>query len=353
MQSRLRLWRKRNDDIRRRLLVAMALLAFGILGAYYAHGQTARRSPLTTAALARAALQAKLDAGLCDIPVGTTTIDGPLYVRSRTMLRGAGMASEIKLTGGGDWAVIVAPGRGSLYGAYIDSVSIVGGGVLWTEFAQHCGMDRVWVSGAPGDGVRLQGDGERLRIRDCVSWENGGAGFAVRCASSNNGVVFDHCNAQGNKGEGILFDAADGAGISLCVIDDCTIQGNGGAQVRLSGYVTSLAIRDTWIESAAAGAVGILAESKVAASRIEPWRPAGLTIEGGTNIALIARAMVLRDAPNVAIDSLSVTPASARVEWDTWQPGGAMRRLPAVQLKWVAPPDQLGAATGVSASSPR
>ena len=344
MQSRLRLWRKRNDDIRRRLLVAMALLAFGILGAYYAHGQTARRSPLTTAALARAALQAKLDAGLCDIPVGTTTIDGPLYVRSRTMLRGAGMASEIKLTGGGDWAVIVAPGRGSLYGAYIDSVSIVGGGVLWTEFAQHCGMDRVWVSGAPGDGVRLQGDGERLRIRDCVSWENGGAGFAVRCASSNNGVVFDHCNAQGNKGEGILFDAADGAGISLCVIDDCTIQANGGAQVRVSGYVTSLAIRDSWIESTAGGAVGIFAESKPPTPpRVDPWRPSGLTISGTTQVALIARAVVLRDAPAVTIDALSVFPATAAVEWDMWQPTGEMRRLGRGQLR-QAEPDVLGTA---------
>lgn len=344
MQSRLSLWRKRNDDIRRRLLVAMALLAFGILGAYYAHGQTARRSPLTTAALARAALQAKLDAGLCDIPVGTTTIDGPLYVRSRTMLRGAGMASEIKLTGGGDWAVIVAPGRGSLYGAYIDSVSIVGGGVLWTEFAQHCGMDRVWVSGAPGDGVRLQGDGERLRIRDCVSWENGGAGFAVRCDTANNGIAFEHCNAQNNKGDGIVFDAADGAGISLCVIDDCTIQANGGAQVRVSGYVTSLSIRDSWIESTAGGAVGILAESKPARPpRVDPWRPSGLTISGTTQVALIARAVVLRDAPAVTIDALSVFPATAAVEWDMWQPTGEMRRLGRGQLR-QAEPDVLGTA---------
>lgn len=347
MQQRLNLRQQRNDDSRWRALVWLAVFAFALLGAHCsrAQAQPVKRAPLTVATLNRAALQAQLDAGACTIPVGTTTIDGPLYVRSRSMLRGSGLASEIKLTGGGEWAVIIAPARGSLYGAYLDSVSITGGGVLWTEFAQHCGMDRVWVSGAPGDGVRLQGDGERLRIRDCVSWENGGAGFAVRCATANNGIVFDHCNAQNNRAEGIVLETtADGAGVSLCIIDDCTIQANGAAQVRASGYVTSLAIRDSWIESTAPGAIGILAEATPAAPpRTSPWRPSGLTISGQTQVALIARAVVLRDAPAVTIDALSVFPATAAVEWDVWQPTGDMRRLGRGQLKQVQP-DTLGEA---------
>ena len=52
---------------------------------------------------------------------------------------------------------------------------------------------------------------------------------------------------------------------------------------------------------------------------------------------------MLRDAPAVTIDALSVFPATAAVEWDMWQPTGEMRRLGRGQLR-QAEPDVLGTA---------
>lgn len=326
------------------VILAFVLYFLAIALAYNSLAQIPL-AKVTPATLNRYRLQAALDSGLCDLKPGITQIDAPLYVRARTMLRGCGLASEIRLVGGGDWAVIVAPSSGSLYGAYIDSVSIVGGGVLWTEFAQHCGMDRVWVSGAPGDGVRLAGDGERLRLTDCVSWGNGGAGFRVSCATANNGIIFDHCNAQSNHAEGIVLETvAENAELSETIIRDCTIQSNGGAQVRMTGYVVTTYIRDTWIEAIVPGVVGLLCEPRAPMVRRDPWRVSGLTIDGATTISQIATAARFIDCPSLTIDAMTVYPrATATVEWQTFAPGGRMLRLPASQLRQVAP-DEIGTA---------
>lgn len=357
MQSRIDLWRKKNAETRRKALIVLAVFAFVLLAAQcsFAQAQPVKRAPLTVATLNRAALQAQLDAGACTIPVGTTTIDAPLYVRSRTMLRGCGLASAIRLApNSGEWAIIVQPlprivsrrlVPGYIYGADLESFSVVGGGIRFDQVSQTCSVSSVWVSGAPGEGFLIAGDGEQQVFRDCKAWSNGRAGFAVRTAGANNGIMFDHCNAQNNVGPGIVLETtADGGDLSLCEISRCTVQANGQPQIHVRGYVTSLTIADTWVESDTPGAVGILAESVPAVPpRRDPWRPSGLRIQGRSVVSLIPRAVRLIDVPAVDIDTLAVYPSTAAVEWQGWQPGGRMLRLGAEQVREVQP-DEIGAA---------
>lgn len=331
------------------VLFWLAVFAFAILCAYRAVGQVS-----DIPAIARAQLQAQLDAGYLSLAPGTVTIDGPLYVRSRTLLRGCGLASTIRLApNSGQWAIIVQPlprivsrrlVPGYIYGADLESFAVSGGGIRFDQVSQTCSVAGVWVSGAPGDGFLISGDGEQQVFRDCKAWSNGGAGFAVRTAGANNGIVLDHCNAQSNAGPGIVFETtADGGDLSLCEIARCTVQGNGQPQIHVRGYVTSLTIADTWVESDAAGAVGIQAESVPAVPpRRDPWRPAGLRIQGRSVVSLIPRAVRLIDAPSADIDTLAVYPSTAVVEWQTWRPGGRMLRLGAERLREVTP-DELGA----------
>lgn len=291
------------------------------------------KSPLAAAATNRQELQRQLDAGFCWVPLGTTQIDRPLVVRSGATLRGYGMKSVLQLVGGGPWAVVVRQETGYIYGACLESFAVQDAGVKWEMFAQHCGMDRVWASNAPGAGFEFDGDGERLRVRDCVAWGNRGDGFAVRCGTTNNGIVFDHCNAQDNLGDGFVLETtAENAELTMCVLNDCTSQENIGAQIRLAGYVTSTRIHDTWLESPALDSKGIVAEPRVSTNpnRPEGWRVVGTEITGNTKVSQIRDAVVLLDAPATNIDSLVVTPEpgdSAFVQWRQFAPTGRMNRL--------------------------
>lgn len=322
-----------------------ALVAFGILAIV-----SARHGGAAQGVSSARQIQATLDAnGFCQLGAGTYTLDAPIRLRAGQRLLGVGPATKLDYRGTTPWAVVFGEREKPNYACHLERLSIRGGGVLCENIAQHCTIEGVWVSEAPLDGVRIEGEGERIVLRDVVSWQNGGAGFAVRTDSANNGVLFDHCNAQGNRGSGMLFETTDRDGeLTACVVRDCTIQSNGtggaAAEVLLRGYVNVLRIENTWIERAARGGaagVGLRTEAVEFPARDgkDPVTrfPGRLTITGTTVIALLPRAVELAPCFDCAIEQLWATPASSKVLWRSEgtgasKPRGAMFVLDPAQL---------------------
>lgn len=290
--------------------------------------------------LSSADIQSALDrTGYCWIPPGRHALDRPLTIKSGQRLAGAGFASQLIWSGSGDVAIAfgLPQSQAAFFGASIDHVQLIGGTLRVVQLAQHCSIDSVWVSNATADAFIVDGDGERLTLRDCIAWGAARHGFAVTTISSVNGVRLENCNAQSCGGAGVYLAAlGPNAQLNQTVLANCTIQGNqrrgaAPAEVWISGYVGQTVIRDTWIECP--GHLGLRVEPL-------PWldpqtglpviRRAGfLTIEGTTVISACATAAELIDAPSAAIDSLLVT---APVVWSLRPPGGAQRMLSQAQL---------------------
>jgi len=302
-------------------------------------------------------IQTLLDqTGFCQLPPGVHTLDKPLRIKPRQRLTGAGPASTLKYVGAGEWAVIFGDREKHNYAIYLDNLEIVDGGLRLEGFGQHCAIDKVWVRNAPGDGVRIDGKGEGIVLRDVIAWENRGHGFAVSCGRAINTVLFDHCNAQNNQGHGVLLETtAWNATLNQLTLRNCVIQSNGrGGQVRaevmVRGYVGALRIESTWIESpqdrADAPSVGLRTEARTF-ERPEGQgpvvrRPGHLVILGNSVISQPPRAIEFVDCYDCRIEQLSISPASARVYWrgdaeaaraGHWnKPGGA---------HWLLKPEQL------------
>jgi hypothetical protein len=284
-------------------------------------------------------IQALLDQqGFCQLPPGTHVINEPIYVRHNQRLTGCGRASVLKFTGQGDWAIQFGDEKVANYACYLDNFAVSGGGIWCRRFGQHCGIDRVWISEAPRDGLRIEGVGDKFLVRDVVAYGNKGHGIAIRSPVTNNGITLDHCNAQGNGGHGLLFETTTWGGtLAKAVIRDCTIQGNGHggrvkAEVMVRGWVQLLRLENIWIESPQGKSTSLPVGIRVEAS--EPFqnpksgdekntrRPSGFLITGNSAIHLVPRAIEFAHCLNIRIDQLSLAPRTARIYWRSNPAGG-------------------------------
>lgn len=307
-------------------------------------------------------IQQTLDStGFCQLGAGTYNIDTPIRLKAGQRMVGVGFATKLVYTGVSPWAVVFGEREKPNYGCYLDDILISGGGLLCESFGQHCAVERVWVTKSRGDGVRIEGLGERLILRDVISWENAVDGFSLRTGDTINGIVFDHCNAQNNGGYGFRLETLTAnSELVGTVIRDATIQANGKsgsvtAEVLIQGYVNVTRIENVWIEneprfspSVSTGIRSIAVAFPNAGGEPVVRRPNRLAIDGASVISLLPRAMEVIDCYDCAIEQLWVSPASAKVYWKSDKTGpeaGGLNRLRGE--KWMLGADQLVADPGL------
>ncbi|MFN0136570.1 MAG: right-handed parallel beta-helix repeat-containing protein [Phycisphaerae bacterium] len=298
-------------------------------------------------------IQQELDTrGVCQLPAGNHNINVPIRLRAGNRLVGTGYNTRLNYTGGGPIAIVFGEVGAHNFACYLDNISLLGGGVKVAAYAQHCAIERVWINGSSGDGLRIDGVGERLKVSHVICWDNAGHGFAVRSTGSNNGVFFDHCSAQENGGFGLYLEtAAQNASLNGCVVRDCTFQSNGDggqvyAEVLIRGFVGATRFENVWIENTAPHMrVGIRTEG---ISYAQPTggpivrRPGRVVFVGNNTISLMPRAIEFVDCFECVIDQLQAAPATAQVRWRSapgggdaigcTRPRGDMLLLPATQL---------------------
>lgn len=261
------------------------------------------------------------------IPPGAHNIGRTIIVKRNQRLCGAGAASVLRWVGNGNTAVQFGQDGQTFYAAYLDNFSIQNGGLRVAIMAQHCGIDRLWVSGAPGDGITIDGIGERLVFRDVVAWGNGGHGIVARTAGTFNGVVFDHCTAQSNQGHGVLVDAnGPTAEIRNFIFRDCTVQGNGQggvvpSEILFRGLVRVVRIENIWVENITGIRAGIRTES-VSYSGAPEVHPGRIQLLGPNSINLITNAIEMDTCYDCPIEQLTVT-AGSRIRYRSYAPVGA------------------------------
>lgn len=276
---------------------------------------------------------------LFSFPVGETRLDQPLVIEPDMLVVGQGKSTVLRWDGPGP-GLIFGPETGSIYGAWLRDLSL-SCGVLVRQMAQHCGMSNVWISNSAGDGLTLRGDGERMVFRDVVCWGSSGDGLVIDPPPGigNNGLLFDHCNFQANRGAGVRLNAESGAELAHTIFRDCTIQGNGvpllgdldgdgdvdltdlsialkrgdtalaqtitrrmglvgsvPADVVVVGNVRSTRISGTWIEPTLTG-VGI------DAAHSGEWEPT-IICEGASVISVARRASIRMTRGGLRVDEL-------------------------------------------------
>lgn len=277
--------------------------------------------------LSAAEIQAALDRdGYCFVPPGKHRLERPLRMRPGQRLTGGGFASVLEYEGPGNIALYFGEHETYNYGCYLDNLQIVGGGVVCERFGQHCAIEKVWIMKAPGDGLVVDGIGDKMVFRDVISYGCRGAGIAIRSSGSNNGLLLDHCNSQSNGGPGLVLETTAPNGLlNMTVIRDCTIQGNGDdgrttAEVIVRGYVGSPRFENTWIENSKLK-VGVRTEASRpfeqpdgAAPLVR--RPSRVLFTGNSTIAGPPRAIEFADCFECEIEQLNITPsATARIYW--------------------------------------
>lgn len=298
-------------------------------------------------------IQQELDArGVCQLPAGIHSLDVPVRLRASDRLVGTGYNTRLNYTGEGSYAVLFGQPGEHNFACYLDNLSIIGGGVKVEVFAQHCAIERVWISGSPGDGLRIEGEGERLKVSHLISWGNQGHGIVVRSSGSNNGVFFDHCNAQSNGGFGLYLEtAAQNASLNGCVVRDCTFQNNGvneqvSTEVLIRGFVGATRFENVWIENTAPHMrVGLRTEGigyQQPGGGTLVRRPGRVVFVGNNTISLLARAIEFVDCYECVIEQLQASPSTSHVRWRSapgggdaigcTRPRGAMLLLPSSQL---------------------
>lgn len=281
-----------------------------------------------TTASKSAEIQNALDTvGFYYIPPGLHFIDTPLILRAHNRLEGAGMSSALRYTGPGDYAIQMGETDVYIYGAYLADFTLNLGGLHVVNMAQTCTVERVWVSGAPADGVLIDGQGERLVLRDTIAWENAGAGFALRMTGGTNGVVFDHCNAQNNGLQGVVIDAIGAsAEIRNIIFRDCTIQNNATApginsEVLVRGLARMTHFENLWIENSRGLRCGIRTESITVGSEV--IHPGRLSISGSSVINLVPNAVEFDACYDCRIEQLDMS-VGTTIRWRQFSPVGAL-----------------------------
>jgi len=173
-------------------------------------------------------IQAQLDSGYCKLPVGTFVVNAPLIRRHNCLFEGSGPRTVVRASGNFP-AMKDDPTTANIYGSYIRDMTLEGGVVL-DKLAQHTAIENVWFTNPNGDGLIIRGTGERSPFFGCVFWGSKGNGvtITVPADSTYNGILFDFCNMQNNKGYGVVLQT-EGRYAELLdtVFRDCTIQGNG------------------------------------------------------------------------------------------------------------------------------
>ena len=169
-------------------------------------------------------------------PAGETVLAEPLRIEPDMLVTGQGKNTVLRWGGPGP-GLIFGSETGNMYGAWVRDLSLACG-VLVQQMTQNCGMSNVWFCNPVGDGLTVRGVGERMVFRDCVAFGCGGDGVVIDppAGIGNNGLLFDHCNMQANRGAGVRLNAESRAELAHTIFRDCTIQGNG---VPLEGDLNS------------------------------------------------------------------------------------------------------------------
>jgi len=285
-----------------------------------------------------AAIQSQLDqTGYCYLPPGYHNINVPIQIRANQRLSGAGRSSVLNYIGSGNWAVIFGDPNDYMFGSWVDNLTIWHGGLRLVRFGQNCGVERVWVSSAPGDGVLFDGFGSKMVLRDLVCWGSAGHGITMRPSAALNGVLFDHCNSQANQGHGALLEAViAGTAVNKTVFRDCTIQSNGlgglvSAEVMMRGWVFATLFENMWIENPPGRPeslpVGLRTEA-IYFSDTYIQRPMGLRISGTSSFHLMPRAIEFDPCLNCRIEQLTITDGSYIYYRAPWPPEGDLWLLP-------------------------
>lgn len=187
--------------------------------------------------------------GFYEVPLGTTKVSGTIKVRAKDTIRGFGFNSVLESVDS-DYLIEFGDNVESLYGTYLQSFRVSKAGIKVNQLAQHCAMNQVWISNAPKHGLYINGFGEKMKFEQVVCYESQGDGIRVETDDCLNGIVFDNCNSQANKGYGFVLETtARNAQIWGTVIRDCTIQGNGDIESVELGYVCASRYENIWIEN--------------------------------------------------------------------------------------------------------
>lgn len=274
---------------RTRLSIVLAVLLWLLAVVWLVFGGSARAE-----AGAEEFLQPVLDRGHTVRLAANATyvLDVPLRVPSRARIVGGGFGSVLKYSGPGDVAIVVGNATQPAYAWELRGFSVLGGGIDVARCSNRCRIVDVWISGAPGPGLRIEGPGDRLVV-DGLDVGSCGVGVVIRGTSANNGLLLRDCGLSGNRGPGLVVETAgaSSAHVQALRLEHCTIQGNGTgmvgetAEVVIRGAVTELVMDHGHIESPFSGA-GLRIEA--GDSLPNPSRP-------GTVQSRAPRNLVIRD----------------------------------------------------------
>lgn len=277
--------------------------------------------------------------GYYEVPIGITKVSGTIKVRAKDTIRGFGFRSVLESIDS-DYIIEFGDNKESIYGAYLQSFSVNKAGIKVNQVAQHCGINQVWISGSPKHGLLIDGFGEKMKFEQVISYGNSGDGIRVNTNDALNGLIFDNCNSQSNKGYGFIQETTEkNAQIWGTVIRDCTIQGNGDIEAAELGYVCASRYENVWIENPKATKL-FYSDMKTFAD-VSRY-PQGLWI-GGNSVITFANnaknkfnAIELRVSLNPVIDSCWIP--NGLLAWNSdkganWYLG----QRPIGQLRFVKP----------------
>ncbi len=224
-------------------------------------------------------------------PGRTYLLDAPLQLRAGMTLAGTGFSTVLEYQGEGDTALYFgeADPDKAIYATYVRDLAIRGGGVRVQRSGQHCLMESVWVIEAPAAAFHIEGPGDRFLMRDCIAW-NSGEGFVIVTDLVNNGLILDHCNAQGNFGYGLRCETVGSPHAYLpdLMVRDFTCQGNqrdklDDAEILLRGNILDARFEHLYIEAVSAR-VGIRCEGVDFPAERARRAPRNLCVESGSRI---------------------------------------------------------------------
>lgn len=223
-------------------------------------------------------------------PGRTYALDAPLQLRAGMSLTGAGFSSVLAYRGPGEFAILFGEtGDKFNYGCCLKDLVVKDGGVRVQRFGQHCLIDGVWSIDAPAAGFHIEGPGDRFLMRDCIAW-NCGEGFVIRTRNANNGLILEHCNAQGCQAYGLRCETIDHfhAYLGELVVRDFTCQGNARdgrtpAEILLRGTIVECRFQHLYIEMVDAP-VGLRCEARRFPEKDLPRGPRNVCVDDNSRI---------------------------------------------------------------------
>lgn len=217
-------------------------------------------------------------------------LDAPLQLRAGQTLSGEGFSSVLEYRGEGDFAIFFGEEDGAAnYGCNLKDLVVKNAGVRIQRFGQHCLIEGVWAIDAPAAGFHIEGTGDRFLLRDCIAYTCH-EGFVIRTRGANNGLILDHCNAQGCWSYGLRCETVDNfhAYLGELLVRDFTCQGNARdgettAEILLRGSITECRFQHLYVEAVSA-TVGIRCEAQRYAKEKRSRGPRNLCLADGSRI---------------------------------------------------------------------